>query len=113
MKEIKAIVQPFMVGKVLDALAALGDLPGLTISHVAGWGKGRAQGVSGAVQHGGHEFAPKAKIEIVVPDDLAEKVVEAIAQAARTGNVGDGKVFVYAVEEVLKIRTGERGAGAA
>lgn len=105
MKEIKAIIQPFMLDQVCDALRQLPDL------QVLGWGKARAVQTKDPVQTGGRTFAHKTKIEIeiVVPDGLADQVVQAIASAAHTGNVGDGKIFVHDLSEVVKIRTGERG----
>ncbi|MBZ0114390.1 MAG: P-II family nitrogen regulator [Thermoanaerobaculia bacterium] len=109
MKEIKAIIQPFMLEKVLHALAAIEDLPGVTISDVMGWGKSRAADAGQVVQHAGHSLAKKSKLEVVVGDDLAHRVEEAIALAAHTGRPGDGKIFVYDVQRVLKIRTGETG----
>lgn len=114
MKEIKAIIQPFMLESVCDALRAIEGLPGLTVSQVMGWGKGQAANVADAVQVAGCGcvFARKTKVEVVVPSHLAGAVVEAIASAARTGNVGDGKIFVHDLAEVVKIRTGERGEGA-
>jgi nitrogen regulatory protein P-II 1 len=112
MKEIKAIVQPFMLEHVLDALAGVQDLPGVTISQVMGWGKSRALDTDKPVHEAGHAFAPKSKLEIVVPSAMADRVVEIILQAARTGNPGDGKVFVYDLADVVKIRTGEHGESA-
>lgn len=109
MKEIKAIIQPFMVEKVLDALSEIGDLPGLTISQVQGWGRSRAVNASDKVEESGHMLAKKTKIEIVVRDQDVQALVDTIARAARTGNVGDGKVFVIEVADVVRIRTGERG----
>lgn len=111
MKEIKAIIQPFRLESVCGALQAIGGLPGLTVSQVAGWGKAKGRD-EGNVIEAGHKFAGKTKLEIVVPDDMAQRVVETIANAARTGNIGDGKIFVYTVDDVLKIRTGEQGASA-
>ncbi|MES2642415.1 MAG: P-II family nitrogen regulator [Myxococcota bacterium] len=112
MKEIKAIIQPFKVKAVCDALAAIEGLPGVTVSTVLGWGKTRGKGASPPVEQDGHAFARKAKVEVVVTEAMADRVVEAIVKAARTGRVGDGKVFVYDVEQVVKIRTGERGIDA-
>lgn len=109
MKEIKTIVQPFMLEHVLDALAAIEGLPGLTISEVRGWGRNRAAGSERPVSEAGHLFALKTKLEIVVPDAMVEAVVQAITRAAHTGKPGDGKVFVYALTDVIKIRSGERG----
>ena len=112
MKEIKAIIQPFMLGRVCDALEQIEGLPGLTVSQVLGWGKARAADAEHTVQEAGCTFVKKTKIEIVVPDALTARVVDAIANAARTGNLGDGKVFVYDVGEVMRIRTGEYGESA-
>lgn len=112
MKEIKAIIRPFMLRKVLDALAAIDDLPGVTVSDVIGWGKSRAAEAEPSVEESGHALAKKTKIEIVVADHLAHRVEEAMALAAHTGRPGDGKIFVYEVQRVLKIRTGETGTDA-
>ena len=112
MKEIKAIIQPFMLGRVCDALQQIPDLPGLTVSEVMGWGKARAVEAKDPVQEGGYTFARKTKVEIVLPDELAETVARTIAEAAHTGNVGDGKTFVKEVDGVIKIRTSERGEAA-
>ena len=112
MKEIKAIIQPFMLEKVLNALESLEHVPGLTVSNVIGWGKSRALKANDSVEVGEFRFAKKIKIELVVPDSRYETILTTIARAARTGNPGDGKIFVYDVQEVVKIRTGERGESA-
>lgn len=112
MREIKAIIQPFMLGKVCDALSQVEDLPGITVSDVIGWGKTRAVDASETAAESGSSFAKKTKLEIVVPEGMAATVVETIAASARTGNVGDGKIFTYQVSDVVKIRTGERGESA-
>jgi nitrogen regulatory protein P-II 1 len=112
MREIKAIIQPFMLEKVLHALAALEDLPGVTVSQVLGWGKSRAAAGEVVVHEAGHAFAKKTKLEIVVAAALAPRVVEIIAAAAHTGNPGDGKIFEYEVRGAVKIRTGEEGEAA-
>ena len=109
MKEIKAVVQPFMVEKVLSALDAMEDLPGVTISEIMGWGRLPERRQAHDVVHAGHGLSKRVKLEIVVRDDLAKRVVETIAAAARTGNAGDGKVFVSSVDRALRIRTGESG----
>lgn len=109
MREIKAIIQPFMLEQVLSALAALDDLPGVTVSQVIGWGRSRAADARERVTEAGHAFTKKAKLEIVVPDALAPRVVATIAEVARTGRPGDGKIFEYEVRQTLKIRTGETG----
>ncbi|HBL31604.1 MAG TPA: GlnB [Acidobacteria bacterium] len=108
MKEIKAIIQPFMVDNVLLALDAITELPGLTVSQVLGWGRQRGATVQDPVREAGHTFAKKTKLEIVVTDELAPRVVQAIVETARTGRAGDGKIFVSEVKEVVRIRTGER-----
>ena len=112
MKEIKAIIQPFMLEKVLEALEELEELPGLTISEVRGWGKSRAENAKNKQQIAGHAFAAKAKIEVVVGDHLANQLIDVIVKAAHTGHVGDGKVFVLEVADVVAIRTGKRGEAA-
>ena len=109
MKEIKAIVQPFRVVRIVDALQEIPGLPGVTVSEVRGFGRSRGAGAAGAVQEGEVSYVKKAKLEIVVPDRLVEEVLRVIQQQARTGNPGDGKIFVRTVDDVLRIRTGERG----
>jgi nitrogen regulatory protein P-II 1 len=109
MQEIKAIIQPFMLGRVCEALRQIDGLPGVTVSQVMGWGKSKAAETKETVEEGGCVFARKTKIEIVLPPHLVEQVVQVIVDAAHTGNVGDGKLFVYDVQEVVKIRTGEHG----
>lgn len=111
MKEIKAIIQPFRLEAVCAALQAIGGLPGLTVSQVAGWGKTQGR-EKGDIVEAGHTFAAKTKLEVVVADDLVEQVLETIANAARTGNIGDGKIFIYGVDDVVKIRNGDRGSAA-
>lgn len=100
MKEIKAIIQPFMLQRVIDTLHQIKDLPAVTIS--------TAQGLS--VERGAHEQVVKTKLEIMVPDEQVEQLVQAIQKAAHTGNPGDGRIFVLPIETTVKIRTGERGA---
>lgn len=109
MKEIKAILQPFMLDQVLQSLLSVEALPGLTVSEVRGWGKRGVPGATNRASLEGHEFAAMVKVEIVVPDELASSITDIIATAARTGNIGDGKVFTIEVAEAVKIRTGERG----
>ena len=109
MKEIKAIIQPFMLGKVCDALRQIPGLSGITVSQVSGWGRTRAVGATHIVQEAGCTFARKTKVEIVVPSALADEVVAAVSEAAHTGKVGDGKIFVHELDDVVKIRTGEHG----
>ena len=111
MKKIEAIIKPFKLEEVKDALTEIG-IQGLTVSEVKGFGrqKGHTELYRGAEYV--VDFIPKIKIEVVVPDDIAEKVVEAIVNAARTGRIGDGKVFIIPVEDAVRIRTGERGENA-
>lgn len=109
MKEIKAIIQPIMLGDVLHALEHIETLPGVTVSQISGWGKGRARDAENVMVEDGHRMAKKTKIEVVVPEELLTEVIEAISRAARTGRPGDGKIFVSHVEDTIKIRTGERG----
>ena len=107
MKLIMAIVKPFKLDEVRESLTALG-IQGLTVSEVKGFGRQKGQteiyrGAEYAVN-----FLPKVKVEVAVPDDLAEQVVEAIQKAANTGRIGDGKVFVLDVSQAVRIRTGEK-----
>lgn len=112
MKEIKAIIQPFLLSKVVEALKEIEGLPGVTVSDVRGFGRARAVGSPNLVLDNGIEYVKKAKLEIVVSDHLVEPVLRVIMEKAHTGNPGDGKVFVYPVSEVVKIRSGERGEAA-
>jgi nitrogen regulatory protein P-II 1 len=109
LKEIKAIIQPFMLGKVVAALKTIENLAGITVSEVRGFGRTRAQSAPDAIVDDAVQYVKKSKLEVVVPDDLAERVVAIIQQHAQTGNLGDGKIFVYRVDEIVRIRTGERG----
>jgi len=111
MKLVTAIIKPFKLEDVRDALTTLG-IAGLTVSEVKGFGrqKGHTEIYRGAEYT--VNFLPKIKIEVVVPDDRAERVVEAIASAAKTGQIGDGKIFVIEVEHALRIRTGETDSDA-
>ena len=109
MREIKAIIQPFMLENVLRALAAIDELPGLTVSQVLGWGQSRAAETEDPVFEGCHAFARKTKLEVVVRDELADRVVTALVEAARTGRTGDCKVFVHEIERAIRVRTGEEG----
>ena len=111
MKKIDAIVKPFKLDEVKEALHAIG-IQGMTVTEVKGFGrqKGHTELYRGAEYV--VDFLPKIKGEIVVGDDMADKVVEAVSGAANTGRIGDGKIFVQAVDEVIRIRTGERGADA-
>ncbi len=108
MKKIEAIVKPFKLDEVKEALAEVG-VHGLTVIEAKGFGrqKGHTELYRGAEYV--VDFLPKVKIEVVVSDDQVHPVVEAIQAAARTGRIGDGKIFVLPVDEVIRIRTGERG----
>ena len=108
MKKIEAIVKPFKLDDVKNALQDLG-VTGMTVAEVKGFGrqKGHTEIYRGAEYL--VEFIPKLKVEVVVTADLVPTVVERILTSARTGKIGDGKIFVYDVEEVVRIRTGERG----
>ena len=106
-KKIEAIIKPFKLDEVKEALHEVG-VSGITVTEAKGFGrqKGHTELYRGAEYV--VDFLPKVKLEVVVPDDLAERVVEAIAAAAQTGRIGDGKIFVINVESALRIRTGER-----
>ncbi|MGI9292079.1 MAG: P-II family nitrogen regulator [Gammaproteobacteria bacterium] len=111
MKLITAIIKPFRLDDVRNALGEVG-VNGMTVTEVKGFGRQRGhtelyRGAEYVV-----DFLPKSKIEIVVSDDLAERAIEAIVNAARTGKVGDGKIFVSDVEQTIRIRTGDTGDGA-
>ncbi len=112
MKEIKALIKPFILEKVLSALDEIGDLPGVTVSEVMGWGRLPEHDQGNDAETEGHGFSNKTKIEIVVKDEQAAAVVDAIRKSAYTGKPGDGKIFVYDVSEVVRIRTGESGTDA-
>jgi nitrogen regulatory protein P-II 1 len=111
MKKIEAIIKPFKLDQVKDALAELG-IAGLTISEVRGFGrqKGHKEIYRGAEYT--IDFVPKVKVELVIDDSLLRRAVEAITAAARTGQIGDGKIFILPVEEAVRIRTGELGESA-
>jgi nitrogen regulatory protein P-II 1 len=111
MKMVEAIVKPFKLDEVKEALTKSG-VQGMTVEEVKGFGrqKGHTELYRGAEYS--VDFLPKVKIQILVPDDKAVEVVQLITDAAKTGKIGDGKIFVTNVEEVIRIRTGERGADA-
>ncbi|MBP0494926.1 MULTISPECIES: P-II family nitrogen regulator [Roseomonas] len=111
MKLVMAIIKPFKLDEVREALTPLG-VQGLTVTEVKGFGrqKGQTEIYRGAEYQ--VSFLPKLKIEVAVPSELVDAVVEAIATTARTGKIGDGKVFVLDLERALRIRTGETDAGA-
>ena len=108
MKKIEAIIKPFKLEEVKEALSSIG-IQGLTVSEVKGFGRQRGhtelyRGAEYVV-----DFLPKVKIELVIPDDILERAVEAIQQAAYTGRIGDGKIFISSIEEAIRVRTGEKG----
>jgi nitrogen regulatory protein P-II 1 len=111
MRKIEAIIKPFKLDEVKEALQAVG-IHGMTVSEVKGFGrqKGHTELYRGAEYV--VDFLPKVKLEIAVSDDMVDKVVQAIVDAANTGRIGDGKIFVLPMEETIRIRTGERGPDA-
>ncbi len=111
MKKVEAIIKPFKLDEVKEALNEVG-IQGITVSEVKGFGrqKGHTELYRGAEYV--VDFIPKIKMEIIVNDEIVGKVVETIEQAAKTGRIGDGKIFVTSVDEVIRIRTGERGEDA-
>jgi nitrogen regulatory protein P-II 1 len=108
MKKIEAIIKPFKLDEVKDALNEIG-IQGMTVTEVKGFGrqKGHTELYRGAEYI--VDFIPKIKLEIVTSDNMASKVVSTIEQVAKTGKIGDGKIFVYSVDEAIRIRTGEHG----
>jgi nitrogen regulatory protein P-II 1 len=111
MKKIEAIIKPFKLDEVKEALQEVG-VQGITVTEAKGFGrqKGHTELYRGAEYV--VDFLPKVKIEIVLPNELVDRAVEAIQKAARTGRIGDGKIFISSVEEVIRIRTGETGQDA-
>ncbi|MBS0313778.1 MAG: P-II family nitrogen regulator [Proteobacteria bacterium] len=111
MKLVTAIVKPFKLDEVREALAGVG-VQGITVTEVKGFGrqKGHTELYRGAEYV--VDFLPKVKVEVAVDSDLVERVIDAIETAANTGKIGDGKIFVFALEQVIRIRTGETGADA-
>jgi len=108
MKKIEAIIQPFKIDEVKDALVGLG-INGMTISEVRGHGRQKGHKEVYRGQEYNVDLLPKVKIEIVVPGERSDEVVNALSGAARTGKIGDGKIFIYDVAEVIRIRNGDRG----
>jgi nitrogen regulatory protein P-II 2 len=108
MKMIAAVIKPFKLDEVREALSGIG-VQGITVTEVKGFGrqKGHTELYRGAEYV--VDFLPKVKIEVAVADDMSDRVIEAIETASRTGKIGDGKVFVYDLEQVVRIRTGETG----
>ena len=111
MKKIEAIIKPFKLDEVKDALNKIG-VNGMTINEVKGFGRQRGHK---EIYRGAEyqvDFVPKVRIDVVVDSSLADQVVEAISKSANTGKIGDGKIFVFTVDEAIRIRTGETGEGA-
>jgi nitrogen regulatory protein P-II 1 len=108
MKKVEAIIRPFRIDDVREALADIG-VKGMTLTEVKGYGrqKGHTEVYRGSEYQ--IDFLPKIKLEVIVADAVADQVVDAIMKAAKTGQVGDGKIFVYPVEDVIRVRTGESG----
>lgn len=111
MKKVEAIIKPFKLDDVKEALNKIG-IQGMTILHAEGFGrqKGHSEIYRGAEYN--IEFVPKIKIEIIVSDDMVEKTVKTILETANTGRIGDGKIFVSSINEIIRIRTGEKGENA-
>jgi nitrogen regulatory protein P-II 1 len=111
MRKIEAVIKPFKLDEVKEALHGIG-IQGMTVTEVRGFGrqKGHTELYRGAEYV--VDFLPKIKIEIAIPDEMVDKVVQAIVEAANTGRIGDGKIFVLPLEEAVRIRTGERGNSA-
>jgi nitrogen regulatory protein P-II 1 len=107
-KKIEAIIKPFKLEEVRDALTSLG-IQGMTISEVKGFGRQKSHGELYRGAEYVVDFVPKVKIEMIIPDDLLQDVVRTIEQQAKTGKIGDGKIFIYEVEDSVRIRTGQRG----
>ena len=109
MKEIKAIIRPSKLLDVTEALNEIEGLPGVTVSEIKGFGKGRARNANDKIFYEMVEFIPRIQLEVVVGDEMVDEVVNVIQRHSHTGNTGDGKIFVSTVDEVVKIRTNERG----
>ncbi len=109
MKEVKAIIRPFKLLEVSEALKEIKGLPGVTVSEIRGFGKSKAKNARDKVVYEMVEFVPRVQLEVVVNDEMVDEVVSVIQKYSHTGNTGDGKIFVANVEEIVKIRTNERG----
>ncbi|MGZ3615335.1 MAG: P-II family nitrogen regulator [Thermodesulfobacteriota bacterium] len=108
MKKIEAIVKPFKLDEVKNALTKIG-VQGMTVTEVKGFGRQRGHTESYRGTEYAIDFLPKSKIELIIPDELITQVIETIERTAKTGKIGDGKIFLSSVEEVIRIRTGEHG----
>ena len=110
MKEIKAIIQPFMLTKVIEALKQIEGMPGITVDKdVRGFGGTHTEATSKKIVDDMVEYVHKVKLETVVPENMVDFVVMTIQKYAHTGNPGDGKIFIYSIDDVVKVRTNERG----
>ena len=112
MKEIKAIIRPAKLLEVTEELHAIEGLPGVTVSEIRGFGKSKAKNAKDKIVYEMVEFIPRIQLEVVVDDEMAAEVVNVIQKYAHTGNTGDGKIFVSTIDDVVKIRTNERGKDA-
>jgi nitrogen regulatory protein P-II 1 len=112
MKEIKAIIRPSKLLEVTEELHEIEGLPGVTVLEIKGFGKGRARNAADKLVYEMVEFIPRIQLEVVVDDEMVENVVNVIQKHAHTGNPGDGKIFVSTVDEIVKIRTNQRGRDA-
>ncbi len=111
MKKIEAIIKPFKLDEVKNALTKIG-VQGMTVTEVKGFGRQKGHTESYRGTEYAIDFLPKSKIEIIITDELVTPVIETIERAAKTGKIGDGKIFLSQVEEIIRIRTGERGKDA-
>jgi nitrogen regulatory protein P-II 1 len=111
MKKIEAIIKPFKLDEVKNALTKIG-VQGMTVTEVKGFGRQKGHTESYRGTEYAIDFLPKSKIELIVTDELVNQVIETIERAAKTGKIGDGKIFLFPVEEVIRIRTGEHGKDA-
>jgi len=108
MKKIEAIIKPFKLDEVKNALTKIG-VQGMTVTEVKGFGRQKGHTESYRGTEYAIDFLPKSKIELIITDELVTQAIETIERAAKTGKIGDGKIFLFPVEEVIRIRTGERG----
>jgi len=111
MKKIEAVIKPFKLEEVKNALTKIG-VQGMTVTEVKGFGRQKGHTESYRGTEYAIDFLPKSKMEIIIPDELVTPVIETIERAAKTGKIGDGKIFLSPVEEIIRIRTGERGKDA-
>jgi nitrogen regulatory protein P-II 1 len=108
MKKIEAIIKPFKLDEVKNALTKIG-VQGMTVTEVKGFGRQKGHTESYRGTEYAIDFLPKSKIELIITEELVTQVIDTIERAAKTGKIGDGKIFLFSVEEVIRIRTGERG----